>query len=135
MSRTHVTGEPRFINKPALTLFELFSDFSLLKDKLPEEQKDKVVITKDTIMAEAQGMQLGVKVAERQAPSLIVMEEYGNVPFSFTLKVHLKPLEEGCELQLELDARLNMMMKMLLGGKLKEFVDQFSSKLAEGLNQ
>lgn len=135
MSKTHVTGESCFINKPADAVFDLFSDFSRLADTLPEEHKDKVTITQDTILANAQGMQVGVKVTERQAPSLIVMEQHGNVPFSFNLYVHIRPQEEGCRLQLELDAQLNMMMKMMLGGKLQEFVNQFTSKLAEGLNK
>ena len=135
MSKTHVTGESCFINKPADAVFDLFSDFSRLADTLPEEHKDKVTITEDTLVAETQGMQLGVKVTERQAPSLVVMEQYGNVPFSFQLQVHIRPKDEGCELQLDVDAQLNMMMKMMLGGKLKEFVNQFTSKLAEGLNK
>ncbi|MFY9115607.1 MAG: SRPBCC family protein [Bacteroidales bacterium] len=135
MSNTRVTGDPCFINKPAHAVFELFSDFSRLAEQLPEEHKNKVTLTEDTLLAEAQGMQLGVKVTERQEPSLVVMEQYGNVPFSFRLQVHIRPKEEGCELQLDLDAQLNMMMKMMLGGKLKEFVNQFTSKLAEGLNK
>ena len=135
MSNTRVSGDPCFINKPAPFVFELFSDFSRLAEQLPEEHKDKVTITEDTLLAEAQGMQLGVKVIERQAPSLIIMEQYGSVPFSFQIQVHIRPKDEGGELQLDVDAQLNMMMKMMLGGKMKEFVNQFTSKLAEGLNK
>lgn len=135
MGNTHVTGDVRYVNKPAESVFELFSDFSKFADRLPEDKKEKVTITPDTILANTQGMQMGVKVTKREAPTLIVMEQYGTVPFAFNLNLHIRPLEEGCELQLELDAELSMMIKMMLGGKLKDFVDQFTTQLAEGLNR
>ena len=135
MGNTHVTGDVRHVNKPAETVFDLFSDFSKFADRLPEDKKEKVTITPDTILANTQGMQMGVKVTKREAPTLIVMEQYGTVPFACNLNLHIRPLEEGCELQLELDAELSMMIKMMLGGKLKDFVDQFTTQLAEGLNR
>ncbi|HOO42975.1 MAG TPA: SRPBCC family protein [Bacteroidales bacterium] len=135
MGNTHVTGDVRHVNKPAETVFDLFSDFSKFADRLPEDKKEKVTITEDTILANAQGMQMGVKVTKREAPILIVMEQYGNVPFTFNLNLHINPLEEGCELQLELDAELSMMIKMMLGGKLKDFINQFTTQLADGLNR
>ena len=61
-------------------------------------------------------MQLGVQVVRREEPTLIVMEQYGNVPFTFNLNLNIRPLEEGCELQLQLDAELNMMIKMMIEG-------------------
>ena len=135
MGNTHITGDIQHINKPADIVFVLFSDFSRFQDKIPEDKKGQVTLTKDTIIAQAQGMQMGVQVTERQAPSLIVMQQYGTTPFAFTLNLHLTPAGEGCDLQLELDAELNMMIKMMLGGKLKDFVNQFSEQLAKGLNQ
>ncbi|HHV04235.1 MAG: SRPBCC family protein [Bacteroidales bacterium] len=135
MGNTRITGDARYINKPAEVVFDLFSDFTKFADRLPEDKKDKVVITKDTILTEAQGMQMGVQVTRREEPTLIVMEQFGNVPFTFSLNLRIWPLEEGCELQLQLDAELNMMIKMMLGGKLKDFVDQFTTQLAEGLNR
>ncbi|HPW78346.1 MAG: hypothetical protein BWX62_00782 [Bacteroidetes bacterium ADurb.Bin037] len=135
MGNTQITGDARYINKPATVVYDLFSDFSKFADRLPEDKKDSVEITKDTILAKAQGMQLGVQVVRREEPTLIVMEQYGNVPFTFNLNLNIRPLEEGCELQLQLDAELNMMIKMMIGGKLKDFVNQFTEQLAEGLNR
>ncbi len=88
---------------------------------MPEDKKEKVTITPDTILANTQGMQMGVKVTKREAPTLIVMEQYGTVPFAFNLNLHIRPLEEGCELQLELDAELSMMIKMMLKWKAERF--------------
>lgn len=135
MGNTQITGDARYINKPATVVYDLFSDFSKFADRLPEDKKDSVEITKDTILAKAQGMQLGVQVVRREEPTLIVMEQYGNVPFTFNLNLNIRPLEEGCELQLQLDAELNMMIKMMIGGKLKDFVNQFTEQLAEGLSR
>ena len=126
MGNTHIEGNPCLVNKPASVVYHLFSDFSRFSERLPEDKKDEVIITKDTILAEAQGMQIGVKVTKREEPSLIVMEQHGNVPFAFNLNLHIRPREEGCELQLFLDAELNMMLKMMLGGKIKDFVNQFT---------
>ncbi len=135
MGNTRIEGDPCYVNKPAGVVYDLFSDFSRFSDRLPKDKKDKVIITKDTILAEAQGMQMGVKVTKREEPSLIVMEQHGNVPFAFNLNLHIRPREEGCEFQLVLDANLNMMLKMMLGGKIKDFVNQFTTQLAQGLNR
>lgn len=116
-------------------VFELFSDLSRFADKLPEDKKEQVTLTPDSILTKVQGMEMGVQVVERVAPTLVVLQQYGNVPFAFTINVNLNPTPEGCTLQLDLDAELNMMFKMMLGSKLKEMVDQFSIQLAAGLNQ
>lgn len=116
-------------------VFELFTDLSRFADKLPEDKKEQVTLTPDSILTKVQGMEMGVQVVQRVAPTLVVLQQYGNVPFSFTINVNLNPTPEGCTLQLDLDAELNMMFKMMLGGKLKELVNQFSAQLAAGLNQ
>jgi len=135
MGNTSVIGDIQHINKPAEIVFDLFSDFSKFADRIPEDKKSKVTITPDTVLANAQGMQMGVQVTQRVAPTLIVMQQYGNVPFTFTLNLHITPATEGCDLQIALDAELSMMIKMMIGGKLKDFVNQFSQQLATGLNK
>lgn len=134
MSNTHILGELQHINKPAAVVFDLFSDFSRFAVAIPEDKKDQVTITPDSILAKVQGMEMGVQVVNRVPYSLIELQQYGQVPFAFTINVHIMPNADQCDLQLELDAELNMMFKMMLGGKLKEMIDQFGTQLAKGLN-
>lgn len=135
MGNTHVVGSVQHINKPAEAVYELFTDLTRFTSKIPEDKREKVTVTPDTLLAEVQGMQVGIKVAQRIPHSLISFEQYGAVPFAFLLNFHITPTDTGCDMHLEVDAELNMMLKMMLGGKIKEFVEQFGTQVAEGLNR
>lgn len=76
--------------------------------------------------------EIGLKIVEREEPKLIKMQGDGRVPFEVSVWIQL--LENGpydTRLRITVEADLNMMMKMLLKGKLEKGINQ----LAEGLSR
>ena len=74
--------------------------------------------------------QVEIVVVEREEPKLVKLE--ANLPFHFNLWIQL--LDKGpydTRVKLTFDGDLNMMMKMLIKGKLKKGLDQF----AEGMTR
>lgn len=124
------------LNQPAERVFASFSDLSNLLKNLPEEHRDKVRADADTLVIQAQGMELGVQVVERKPFSLLRFESYGTQTlFPFTFWIHIGEGEGGnSTLQLELHAELNMMFKMMLAPKLQEGIDKMTDQLAAGVN-
>lgn len=119
------------INKPAYAIYTAFSNLDNFKHTLPDQFKDKVTIGDDTILANVQGFQLGVKVHSRTPFSKIEFEQYGQSPFPFLAAFVMEPKDDNTTyFHIELHAQLNMMMKMMLGKKLSEAVD----KLTDGIS-
>jgi len=136
MSKTEVIGKKVSVNQPAERIFAAFSDLSNFSKNLPEEHRDKVRADADTLVAQAQGMEMGIRVAERTPCSTVRFEPYGaQTLFPFTIWIHIGA-EEGSSstLQIKLHAELNMMMKMVLGSKLQEGIDKITDQLAAGMN-
>ncbi|MCL1973361.1 MAG: SRPBCC family protein [Bacteroidetes bacterium] len=136
MANTEVKGQKVQVNQPAERVFAAFSDLSNFSKNLPEEHRDKVVATPDTLVIQAQGVELGIQAAERVPCSLLRFEPYGSQKlFPFTFWMYIESIDQGrATLQLELHAELNMMMKMMLGSKLKEGIDKLTEQFAAGLN-
>ena len=136
MSKTEVLGKKVQVNQPAERVFTAFSDLSNFTKNLPEEHRDKVSANVDTLVVKAQGFELGIRVVERTPNSLVRFEHYGaQTLFPFTIWIHIGEVGIGAStLQIELQAELNMMMKMMLGSKLQEGVDKITEQMAAGMN-
>lgn len=75
---------------------------------------------------------VGIFIVDRQEPKLIKFEGDGALPFSFYVWIQL--LEKGAydtRLKITFEGDMNMMMKMMLKGKLKKGINQ----LGEGLTK
>jgi carbon monoxide dehydrogenase subunit G len=136
MSKTEVLGKKAQVNQPAERVFAAFSDLSKFTEKLPSEHRDKVRADSDTLVVQAQGLEFGIRVAERTPCSCVRFEHWGaQTLFPFTIWIHIGDAgADASTLQIELQAELNMMMKMMLGTKLQEGVDQITEQLAAGIN-
>lgn len=76
--------------------------------------------------------EMGVNIVEKEEPKMIKLAGDDRMPFDFNLWIQL--LENGpydTRMKLTLQADLNVMMKMLLKGKLEKGINQ----LAEGLSK
>lgn len=136
MSKTEIIGKKVLVNHPSESVYDALSDLSKLINRLPAEHRDKVRGDCDTLVMQAQGMELGIRVAERRPYSCIRFESFGaNQMLPFTVWMHIGSLEAGTSsLHIELHAELNMMMKMMIGSKLQEGVDTITDQIAAGLN-
>lgn len=71
-----------------------------------------------------------LNIVERDEPKCVKFQSTQS-PIPVTMWVQLLPTDaSSCKMRLTLDADLNMMMKMMLGGKLKDGIDKFADMLA-----
>jgi len=74
---------------------------------------------------------LSLKVKERKPTTEIRVVPASKAPFDVTLNWLLQNLENGTEVTLELNADLNMMMKMVASGPLQNLIDFQIKRLTE----
>ena len=138
MSSTNIKGRKILVKQLAEVLFAMFSDLSNFSKSVPADvlKGNELIATQDTVVTKVQGFEIGLKVAERVPFSLIKYEQYGNSPFPFVFFI---TFDERCtgetELMIELETELSGMLKMMLGGKLKELVDKVTNELELNLNR
>ena len=118
------------VSKAPYELYMAFVDMRNLVQFLPEVKKEGVTADYDSIHAQVQGFNIGVKVTDRTPYSKIEYADDG-APFHFGLKMLFDPASDPykTDFQIILDADLNFMMKTILGSKLKEGLD----KVVDGL--
>ncbi len=98
---------------------------------IPEDKQKDVTADFDTINVTVQGFNVGVKVAERTPYSRIRFKDNG-APFDFDIVMNFDPCSNDpfkTDFHIEITAELNLMMKMMLGGKIQEALD----KVVDGL--
>ena len=78
---------------------------------------------------------MGLRVDQRIPYSLISFAETGKFPFPFKFYFHFSPVGLDSTLfNLELEAELPTMVKMMVGGKLQEMVDKVTDQLEQAFN-
>ena len=132
MADTNITGKTVLIDRqPAVLL-------SALVANLPEDKKNMVTATADTISASFQGMNFGMKVAERVPFSSVSFTQAEGTPIDFSIKAFFDAVDDpsrpeaDCKtnFHIELSAQLGFMLKMMLGGKLQGLVDKLTDTVA-----
>lgn len=122
------------ILKPAAMVYSIASDFSnftpILQDKVDDWQADA-----DTCSFKAKGFPVRLRIVERIENELVKIEGEDGSPVDFTFWMQLKEVSEcDTRMRIVLHARLNMMMKMMIGGKLQQAVDQIAEQIATAFN-
>lgn len=136
MSTTNAVGRQIRVSRPASELFAIFSDLTNFTRGLPKEQLDKaeVVASADSIRGKIQGFEIGIKVGEKIPFSVVKYESFGPSPIPFRIYVRI---EDAGALEslfnIEIEAELSGMFKMMLGGKLQEAVNQLTDRLESAI--
>lgn len=149
MSTTKIASEIFKIESPIRDVYCILSDFNRI-GKLFEMAKqmgmansaelekvsdkiEEIRFVTDACHVTLKGMgEVVVKMVEKEEPKLIKLEGEGALPFEFNIWIQL--LENGpydTRLKITFQGELNMMLKMLLKGKLEKGINQF----AEGLTR
>ena len=126
-----IQSKKGIVSKAPYELYMLFVDMRNFVNFLPEEKKQGVTADYDSIHAEVQGFNIGVKVVERVPYSRIVFQDDG-APFTFEVAMFFNPAPADpfkTEFQIILEAELNFMMKTILSGKLKDALDKMVDSL------
>lgn len=149
MSITKIASEIYKIDSPIRDVYRLLSDFErigrifemakqmgMANQMQMEKMSEKIEscrFAEDACYISVKGMgEVALKIVEKEEPKLIKLGGEGAVPFDFNLWVQL--LENGpydTRLKITFQGELNMMMKMILKGKLDKGINQ----LAEGLTR
>lgn len=122
------------ILKPAYMVYATVSDFNnftpILQDKVEDWHADA-----DSCSFKAKGMTVRLHIAERRENEMIKIEGEDGSPIDFTLWMQLKEVAEcDTRMRVVLHAKLNMMMKMMIGSKLQQAVDQIAEQTAAAFN-
>ena len=123
---TEITSKHGHVSKQPFELYMAFVDMRNFLQMLPEDKRQDVVADYDTITATVQGFKIGIMVKDRVPYSRIEFIDCG-APFSFGGSLHFdaSPVEPSkTDFHIEFHADLNLMMKMLLGNKIKEMLDR-----------
>ena len=123
------------ILRPAEQIYAAISRFNnltpALADRVEEWQADE-----EHCSFKAKGFTVKLRMEERVEPKHVkIVGDQGGVPvdFAFWIQLH-KVSEADTRLRIVLHAELNMMMKMMIGGKLQGAVDQIAEGIAKAMN-
>ena len=142
---TEIISKHGEVSRSPFELYMMFVDLRNFRQFLPEDRRDSVTADYDTLSVTVQGFKIGVMVKERIPYSKITFIDEGG-PFSFDGALHFDAVPSApgkTDFHLELRADLNLMMKMLIGGKLREAADKVvdalvsvsEGRMPEGLDE
>ncbi|MBQ2993275.1 MAG: polyketide cyclase [Alistipes sp.] len=124
------------IRKSAAQIFPLISDFSLLTpavaDKVEEWQA-----TADTCSFKVKGFTVKLRMVDKvECKHVKITGDDGGVPIDFAFWIQLHEVTPtDTRMRMVLHAELNMMMRMMVGGKLQKGLDQAAETFAAAFNR
>jgi hypothetical protein len=133
---TNIESKHGIVSRQPHELYMAFTDLQNFRNMLPEDKKEMVTATFDTLTATVQGFNIGVKMHERVPYSRIELVDFG-APFAFHIVMHFDPSAQDTyktDFWIQVEADLNLMMKMMLSGKLKEALDKVVDGLVDASN-
>ena len=133
---TEIQSKHGVVSRQPYELYMAMTDLRNFAGMLPEDKRDMVKADYDTLSATVQGFQIGVKVHDRVPYSRLELVDWG-APFAFHIALHFDPATEDpyrTDFWIEVQADLNLMMKMMLGGKIREALDKIVDGLADASN-
>ena len=117
------------VSRPPYELFMAFADLRNFLMMVPEDKREGVEATYDTLTARIQGISIGVKVHAREPYSKIELVDWG-APLAFHATLHFDFGPEGkTDFSIDAEAELNPLMKLMAGKKIQEGLD----KMVDGL--
>ena len=118
------------VNLSAEMFYAKLSNLNNLKDILPPEISD-FQSTQDSCSFKMGGMpKITLVIAEKTPFSKIVLQaENSQIPFS--LECNISQNGENCKALLEVNAELNMMMRMMLEKPLTNFLNAIAKSLSQ----
>ncbi len=119
------------ILRPAEQIYTVISRFDNLTPALADKVEEWQA-TEDRCSFKAKGFTVKLRMEERIAPKQIkIVGDEGGVPVDFAFWIQLQQVAENdTRMRLVLHVELNMMMKMMIGGKLQDALDQIAAGIA-----
>jgi len=133
---TEIESKHGTVSRQPYELYMSMTDLENFKRMLPQDKQDMITADYDTLTVSVQGFNVGVKVHNRVPYSLIELVDFG-APFAFHVEIHFDPAPTDAyktDFWIKAEADLNLMMKMMLGGKIKEAMDKIVDGLVDASN-
>ncbi|MCQ2184351.1 MAG: hypothetical protein MJY62_02955 [Bacteroidales bacterium] len=130
MSVSSYKSKKGVVRKAPYELYMAFCDMRHFREMLPEDKKSMVQADFDTVSVNVSGMNIGAKVLSRVPYSSIELVDYGS-PVAFHVALHFDAAGSDTEFSIELDAELDMMMKMFVGPKIQGALDKMVDSLVD----
>ena len=116
------------VNKRAEDFFNKIGDLNNLKDIMPSQIED-FKSTETTCSFKMKGMpKLALEITEKTEFSKISLTAIDS-QVTFSLDCFITEKGEQCQTRLEINAELNMMMRMMVEKPLTQFLDVLASKM------
>ena len=108
-----------------------FVDLSRIREMLPEDKKEMIFADYDHLSATVQNFTIGVRVTGRQPYERIELSNAEGTPFAFDILLNFDEAGEPgkTDFSITVEADLNLVMKAMLGGKIKSGLD----KIVDGI--
>lgn len=121
------------LDEDVYKLLSNFENFTPFSQQAPIEnwQADE-----DSCRFDAQGIKgAGLRIIDREPHKTIKYTGNENVPFEFFVWIQLKQVAPyDTRMKITVKAKLNMMMNMMVGSKLKKGIDSVAEQIAQALN-
>lgn len=120
---------------PAEAVYAAISRFDnltpALKDRVEEWQADE-----NHCSFKAKGFTVKLQIIDKVAPKFVkITGDDGGIPVDFNFWIQLHSVSEcDTRIRLVVHADLNMMMRMMIGGKIKPALDQIVEGIATSFN-
>ena len=124
------------IFKSAAQIYPFISNFSLLTPAVAD-QVEEWQATEDTCSFKIKGMSVKLRMIDKEAGKYVkITGDQGGVPIDFTFWIQLHEVTPtDTRMRMVLHAELNMMMRMLVGGKIQKGLDQAVDSFADAFNR
>lgn len=123
------------INRMSADVFAFLSDLSLFSQAIPKDKVEDWNATPDECTFKVKGMQMGIRIIEREPYKTVKFTGNLAFPSEFFLWIQLKEVAAyDTRMRIVLHAKLNMVMKMLLKGKIQNGIDQMAEQIANAFN-
>ncbi len=121
---------------PVEQIYTLISRFDSLTPAVAERVEEWQADA-DRCSFKAKGFTVKLKIDERvENKHVKIVVDEGGVPIDFSFWIQLQSVAPyDTRFRLVLHAELNMMMKMMVGGKLKDGIDQVAEGIAQAFSQ
>lgn len=119
------------VSRPQTDLYMTFTDLRNFGSMIPHNEQAEVQADFDTLRATVHGFTIGVRVTDRHPYDRIVVEDI-DAPFHFMVIFRFEEVagQSGqTDFSIEVEADLNLMMKMALGKKLQDGLDKMVDAL------
>jgi carbon monoxide dehydrogenase subunit G len=130
---TKIESNKKVIEKPIVEVYAYLAVPANYEALMPSKVRS-FEATEDAATLDIEGIgKVELAITERAEYSRIVMLPQNKVPFKFDLIWNLTEQGDNTEVQAVINADLNLMMKMMAEGLLKDFLDVQVHKLTQQL--